>query len=75
MLRPVCRDYYQISVNSVIRLVAISKKKPSAVWSTVTIRSHIRLITRWVHENQNWVYIAIIGFCLSVTVLYKISQW
>ena len=26
------------------------------------------------HENQNWVYIAIIGFCLSVTILYKLSQ-
>ncbi|MFZ1897209.1 hypothetical protein [Methanoregula sp.] len=36
--------------------------------------ARIQSIIGWVHENQNWVYIAIIGFCLSVTILYKISQ-
>jgi hypothetical protein len=34
----------------------------------------IESITKWMQNNQNWVYIAIIGFCLSVTILYKISQ-
>jgi hypothetical protein len=28
-----------------------------------------------VNENKNWFYIAVIGFCLSVTILYKIWQW
>jgi hypothetical protein len=32
------------------------------------------LIIGWVRENQNWFCIAIIGFCLSVTILYKILQ-
>ena len=52
----------------------MSKKKPPAVSSTGKILARIQWVTGWIHENQNWVYIAIIGFCLSVTILYKLSQ-
>jgi len=52
----------------------MSKKKPQAVSRTGKIMARIQSITGWIHANQNWVYIAIIGFCLSVTILYKISQ-
>lgn len=52
----------------------MSKKKPSEVTRTGMILSLIQKITGWVHENENWIYIAIIGFCLSVTILYKFSQ-
>ncbi|WP_292423513.1 hypothetical protein [Methanoregula sp.] len=52
----------------------MSKKKPPAVSRTGKILARIQWITGWMHENQNWVYIAIIGFCLSVTILYKLSQ-
>ncbi len=53
----------------------MSKKKPPAVSSAGKILSRIQWITGWIHENQNWVYIAIIGFCLSVTILYKLFPW
>lgn len=35
----------------------------------------INQATLFAQENKNLVYIAIIGFCLSVTVLYKIGQY
>ncbi len=55
--------------------VAMSKKKrQSALTYTGDFLARLQSIIGWVHENQNWVYIAIIGFCLSVTVLYKILQ-
>jgi choline-glycine betaine transporter len=57
-----------------IGIIAMSKKKLQTVTRTETIQSWVKSIIRWVHKNQNWVYIAIIGFCLSVTILYKISQ-
>ena len=53
----------------------MSKKTQSAGTHTRTIQSRIQSITRWVEENQNLVYIAVIVFCLSVTILYKITQW
>jgi len=53
----------------------MAKKKPSAVSRTGKILARIQMIIGWMHKNQNWVYIAVIGFCLSVTILYKISQW
>jgi len=52
----------------------MSKKKPP-VTQTGMILSRIRSITKWMNENQSWVYVAIIGFCLSVTILYKLFQW
>ncbi len=65
----------QISHTSTIGKSAMSKKKKqSAVTHTGNFLARIQSIIGWVHENQNWVYIAIIGFCLSVTILYKISQ-
>ena len=51
------------------------KKKQSEVSCTKKCAALIQSISTWLHENQNWVYIAIIGFYLSVTILYKISQW
>ncbi len=51
------------------------KKKQSAVTSTGRFLARFQSITRWVHENRNWIYIAIIGFCLSVTIIYKISHY
>jgi hypothetical protein len=55
--------------------VAMSKKKKqTSVPFTGRFLARLESVTKWIHENQNWVYIAIIGFCLSVTILYKISQ-
>ena len=50
------------------------KKKPLTVTCAGGYLAQIHSIAGWVRENQNWFYIAIIGFCLSVTILYKISQ-
>jgi hypothetical protein len=50
------------------------KKRLSAVSRSEKLLTRIKLITDWVRKNQNWFYIAIIGFCLSVTILYKILQ-
>jgi 1,4-dihydroxy-2-naphthoate octaprenyltransferase len=47
------------------------KKKQTAVG---TFLSRLQSIEVWIHNNQNWVYIAIIGFCLSVTILYRLGQ-
>jgi hypothetical protein len=52
----------------------MSKKKPEEVTRIWRFLAWIQSIIGWMHENQNWVYIAVIGFCLSVTILYKISQ-
>ena len=52
----------------------MSKKKPPAVSRTGKILALIHSIREWIHNNQNWVYIAIIGFCLSVTILYRLGQ-
>ena len=52
---------------------AMSKKKTPAVSRTGKILARIQIITGWMHKNQNWVYIAIIGFCLSVTILYRLG--
>jgi len=53
---------------------ATSKKKQTTVKDSGIILARIKLINEWIHENQNWFYIAIIGFCLSVTILYKLFQ-
>lgn len=52
----------------------MSKKKSPVVSRTGKLLTLIQSITGWIHKNEDWVYIAIIGFCLSVTILYKISQ-
>ncbi|WP_157677647.1 hypothetical protein [Methanoregula boonei] len=52
----------------------MSKKKPPADSPVQKIQARIQSIAAWMHKNQNWVYIAIIGFCLSVTILYKLGQ-
>jgi len=64
----------QISRIPVIGKVAMPKKKPLTVTCAGGYLAQIHSIAGWVRENQNWFYIAIIGFCLSVTILYKISQ-
>ncbi len=46
---------------------------PATQTSSRIIAGIHRVIDR-VNENKNWIYIAIIGFCLSVTILYKLSQ-
>jgi hypothetical protein len=53
----------------------MSKKKIPAVSRTGKILGQIPVITGWMHKNQNLVYIAIIGFCLSVTILYRLGQF
>jgi len=53
----------------------MSKKKTPVVSRTEMILARIQMITGWMHKNQNRVYIAIIGFCLSVTILYKLGQF
>jgi hypothetical protein len=50
------------------------KKKQTSVPFAGRILARLESVIRWMHENQNWVYIAIIGFCLSVTILYKLSR-
>jgi hypothetical protein len=50
------------------------KKKQTSVTFVGRFLARLESIIRWMHENQNWVYIAIIGFCLSVTIHYKLSQ-
>ncbi|MFZ0005777.1 hypothetical protein [Methanoregula sp.] len=52
----------------------MAKKKQTPVTRTGIFLARIEAIKQWVHENENWFYIAIIGFCLSVTILYKIFQ-
>ncbi len=52
----------------------MSKIKPSEVTGTGKFLARVQSITGWMHENQNWIYIAIIGFCLTITIMYKISQ-
>jgi len=32
-------------------------------------------VTRFVENNKNIVYIAIIGFCLSITILYRLGRY
>jgi len=39
------------------------------------VRAVIGQLTQFVEKNKDRVYIAIIGFCLSVTVLYKLGQY
>ncbi len=54
--------------------MAKKKSVPATQTSSRIITGIHRVIDR-VNENKNWVYIAVIGFCLSVTILYKIWQW
>ena len=35
----------------------------------------IHAVTTFFQENKNLTYIAIIGLCLSITVLYKLGQF
>lgn len=35
----------------------------------------VERVRNWLHAYQNWIYIAIIVFCLSVTALSKLSQY
>jgi len=35
----------------------------------------VEQIKTTVEENKNLIYIAIIGFCLSVTIIYKLGQF
>ena len=51
------------------------KRSGPATQPSSALITGIHRVIDWVNENKNWVYIAIIGFCLSVTILYKISQW
>jgi hypothetical protein len=46
---------------------------PATRQSSALITGMHRVMDR-VNENKNWFYIAIIGFCLSVTILYRLSQ-
>ena len=39
------------------------------------VQEAIGQVTLFVEKNKNLVYIAIIGFCLSVTILYKLGQY
>ena len=39
------------------------------------VQAAIGQATRFVEKNKNPVCLAIIGFCLSVTVLYKLGQY
>ena len=54
--------------------MAKKKSVPATQTSSRIITGIHRVIDR-VNENKNWVYIAVIGFCISVTILYKIWQW
>ena len=40
-----------------------------------TILNGIQRIIDLVNENKNWFYIAIIGFCLSITLLYNLGRF
>ncbi|MFY9749140.1 MAG: hypothetical protein WAK75_01860 [Methanoregula sp.] len=35
----------------------------------------IHAVTTFFQENKNLIYIAIIGTCLTITVLYKLGQF
>ncbi|HVP97352.1 hypothetical protein [Methanoregula sp.] len=39
------------------------------------VHAGIAQATMFVEKNKNLIYIAIIGFCLSVTILYKLGQY
>jgi len=51
-----------------------NEKAPEATHIGIIV-ANIRPVRDWMQKNQTWVYIAIIGFCLSVTILYKLFQW
>jgi hypothetical protein len=48
---------------------AVAATKPSNALLT-----KVQKIIDLVHENKNWFYIAVIGFCLSVTILYNLGR-
>jgi len=39
------------------------------------VHSVIGHAVTFIERNKNPIYIAIIGFCLSVTILYKLGQY
>jgi len=49
-------------------------KKPEPT-SIQRVHAAIGQVTLFVERNKNLVYIAIIGFCLSITILYKLGQY
>jgi len=71
------KDYSGIRFSSVNtdRMVTMSKKKQKTGIRNGISLNQFQSVAGWMRENQNWIYIAIIGFCLTVTILYKLSQW
>jgi hypothetical protein len=51
------------------------KAKTPELTNTQIVHAAIRQGHIFIEKNKNLVYIAIIGFCLSVTILYKLGQF
>jgi len=51
------------------------KTKTPERTSMQKVHSVIGHAVTFIERNKNPIYIAIIGFCLSVTILYKLGQY
>ena len=51
------------------------KTKTPELTPVQKVRAAIGQLTQFVEKNKDRVYIAIIGFSLSVTALYKLGQY
>jgi len=51
------------------------KTKTPEPTSMQKVHAVIGQVTMFVEKNKNPICIAIIGFCLSVTILYKLGQY